>query len=76
MNDPAVSSSVKIKAPDFGILFKLNSMKDGMITSKNNDIVKYISALAEKHVREQSGCFFLEGWRAVSEALAAKKLKI
>ncbi len=46
-----------------------------MITSKNNDIVKYISALAEKHVREQSGCFFMEGWRAVSEALAAKDVK-
>lgn len=47
-------------------------MNGGVITSKNNDIVKYIVNLAEKRGREQSGCFLMEGARAVSEALAAK----
>lgn len=50
-------------------------MNDEIITSKNNDTVKYIAGLAEKQGRERSGCFLLEGWRAVSEALSANRAK-
>lgn len=50
-------------------------MKNEIITSKNNDIVKYISFLAEKSGREQYGCFWIEGLRAVSEAIKEKAVK-
>lgn len=50
-------------------------MKDECITSKNNDTVKYITALSEKYGREKTGCFLMEGRRAVSEALAAHCVK-
>ena len=50
-------------------------MKNEIITSKSNDIVKYISALAEKNGREQSGCFWIEGLRSVSEALSEKLIQ-
>lgn len=47
-------------------------MKNEIITSKNNEIVKYITALTDKHARQQTGCFLLEGYRAVTEAITAK----
>lgn len=48
-------------------------MNGVVITSKNNDIVKYISALSDKHVREEYSRFVLEGLRAVSEAIYEKR---
>lgn len=47
-------------------------MKQEIITSKNNDAVKYFTSLSDKKVREQTGCFLLEGYRAVSEAVRAR----
>lgn len=46
-------------------------MNEKVITSKDNDLVKYAAALSEKRERARSGCFLMEGRRAVSEALAA-----
>ena len=46
-----------------------------VITSKNNDTVKFILSLADKSTREHTGCFFVEGKRAVLEAVEAKAVK-
>ena len=46
-----------------------------VITSKNNDTVKFVSSLADKNSREHTGCFFIEGKRAVFEAVEAKIVK-
>ncbi len=46
-------------------------MDGTVLTSKNNETVKYISSLSDKHAREEHSCFVLEGLRAVSEAVYA-----
>lgn len=46
-----------------------------IITSKNNDTVKYLLSLFDKGTREQTGCFIMEGKRAVCEAVEAKVVK-
>lgn len=46
-------------------------MNEKVITSKDNELVKYAAALSEKRERIRCGCFLMEGRRAVSEALAA-----
>lgn len=50
-------------------------MEKDIITSKNNDTVKFLVSLKEKSTREQTGLFLLEGRRSVSEALEAKSVK-
>lgn len=47
-------------------------MADDIITSKNNDTVKFLLSLSDKSVRERTGSFLLEGKRAVGEAVEAK----
>ena len=46
-----------------------------VITSKNNDTVKFILSLSDKSTREHTGCFFVEGKRAVIEAVDANVVK-
>ena len=50
-------------------------MKEELITSKNNEFVKYLSALADKRFREREGSFVMEGFRAVSEAADAGRIQ-
>ncbi len=50
-------------------------MDKEIITSKNNNTLKYFMSLKEKNTREHLGLFLLEGRRAVSEAIEAKAVK-
>ena len=43
-----------------------------VITSKNNDTVKFLASLSEKGTREHTGSFVMEGKRSVYEAVEAK----
>ena len=43
-----------------------------VITSKNNDTVKFLASLSEKSTREHTGSFVMEGKRSVYEAVEAK----
>lgn len=57
--------------PNSGIFLDSKKMTEEIITSKNNDTVKYLISLQEKSNRERYGCFIMEGKRAVFEAVEA-----
>lgn len=43
-----------------------------MITSKNNELIKYIKSLHQKKFRDEYGEFFVEGIKLVEEAISEK----
>ena len=47
-------------------------MANEIITSKNNDIVKFLVSLSDKNVRLKSGCYLTEGKRSVFESFDEK----
>ncbi len=47
-------------------------MANEIITSKNNDIVKFLVSLSDKNVRQKSGCYLTEGKRSVFESFEEK----
>lgn len=46
-------------------------MSDLVISSRQNNIVKYVRGLREKRNRDQEGCFIVEGAKSVHEAVSA-----
>lgn len=46
-------------------------MSDLVISSRQNNIVKYVRGLREKRNRDKEGCFIVEGVRSVHEAVLA-----
>lgn len=46
-------------------------MSDLIISSRQNNIVKYVRGLREKRNRDKEGCFLVEGVKSVKEAVSA-----